>query len=45
MADVMVFDPATVRTDATYDVPAVAPEGINSVWRNGKIVVNANAIV
>jgi dihydroorotase/N-acyl-D-amino-acid deacylase len=44
-ADITVFDPETVRTDASYEIPAVAPAGIRSVWRNGKVVVNAGVMV
>lgn len=40
VADITVFDPETVHTDASYEVPDVAPAGIKSVWRNGKPVVN-----
>jgi N-acyl-D-aspartate/D-glutamate deacylase len=40
-ADITIFDPDAIRTDATYETPAVAPEGIHSVWREGRIVVNA----
>ncbi|MDR3412146.1 MAG: D-aminoacylase [Formivibrio sp.] len=45
VADVTVFNPKTVRTDASYDVPAVAPVGIKSVLRNGRVVVDSGAVV
>ncbi len=45
MADITVFDPATVHTDASYEIPEVVPVGIRSVLRNGRIVVNAGAVV
>jgi dihydroorotase/N-acyl-D-amino-acid deacylase len=37
-ADVTVFDPARVGTRSTYDEPAVDPDGIVTVMRNGKVV-------
>ncbi len=37
IADITVFDPKAIHTDATYEVPDVPPTGINSVWRNGKL--------
>lgn len=40
MADVTVFDPETVHTNATYDMPAVAPTGFRSVLRNGEVIVH-----
>jgi N-acyl-D-amino-acid deacylase len=43
-ADITVFDPDAIRTDATYERPDVPPAGINSVWRDGCMVVNAGAI-
>ncbi len=41
VADITAFDPAAIRTDATYERPDVAPSGIRSVFRNGQMVVNA----
>lgn len=37
-ADVVVFDPATVDSPATYDDPQQAPAGIRSVYRGGALV-------
>ena len=34
-ADVVVFDPETVNSAATYENPALAPGGIRYVFRNG----------
>jgi N-acyl-D-amino-acid deacylase len=45
VADVTVFNPETIHTDASYDMPAVAPVGIKSVLRNGKVVVDAGVAV
>lgn len=36
-ADVVVFDPATIRDVATYEEPHAFPEGIDSVWVNGRV--------
>ena len=38
-ADLVVFDPETVASGATYERPEVPPAGIHSVWRNGRKVV------
>jgi N-acyl-D-amino-acid deacylase len=40
-ADITVFDPEAVNTDATYGKPDVPPSGIRSVMRNGRIVLDA----
>ena len=40
LADVVVFDPATVRMRATYDEPRQFPEGIEHVLVNGTLVVD-----
>jgi N-acyl-D-aspartate/D-glutamate deacylase len=34
-ADVVVFDPATVNSPASYEMPALPPHGICHVFRNG----------
>jgi dihydroorotase/N-acyl-D-amino-acid deacylase len=39
VADVVVFDPATVADRATYDQPLLAPTGISHVLVNGRSVV------
>ena len=45
VADVTVFDPQTIHTSATYEMPDVAPTGIRAVLRNGSIVVDAGVAV
>jgi len=40
-ADVVVFDPARVRSNATYDQPRQYPDGIDFVLVNGELVVDA----
>jgi len=39
-ADLVIFDPATVRSTATYDEPRRFPEGIEHVIVNGRLVVD-----
>jgi N-acyl-D-aspartate/D-glutamate deacylase len=39
VADLVVFDPATVADRATYEVPAVHPDGIPHVVVNGRLAV------
>ena len=39
-ADVVVFDPATVRSNATYDDPRKFPTGVDYVIVNGEVVVD-----
>ena len=41
LADVVVFDPATVRSTATYDEPRNYPIGIETVIVNGTLVVDS----
>ena len=41
IADVVVFDPATVRANATYDAPRQFPDGISHVIVNGIPVVDS----
>jgi N-acyl-D-amino-acid deacylase len=43
VADVVVFDPATVRSNATYDEPRRFPDGIEHVIVNGIAVVEDGA--
>jgi dihydroorotase/N-acyl-D-amino-acid deacylase len=45
VADLTVFDPKTVRSDASYDMPAIAPRGFESVLRNGRVIVEAGVLV
>ncbi|HEY5520591.1 MAG TPA: D-aminoacylase [Candidatus Limnocylindrales bacterium] len=40
LADVVVFDPATVASNATYDEPRRFPTGIDYVLVNGTVVVD-----
>ena len=40
-ADLVLFDPSTVRDTATYDDPKQEPEGIQLVVVNGKIALDA----
>ena len=40
-ADLVVFDPARVRSNATYDEPRQYPDGIEYVAVNGQLVVDA----
>jgi N-acyl-D-aspartate/D-glutamate deacylase len=40
-ADVVVFDPKTIRDTATYSQPFAYPEGIACVIVNGKVVVES----
>ena len=42
-ADIVVFDPATVRSTATYEQPRSHPEGIDTVVVNGTLVVDGGA--
>ena len=39
IADLVVFDPATVRSNATYDEPRRRPDGIEHVLVNGRFVL------
>ena len=40
VADLVVFDPATVRSDATMDDPTREPEGIDHVLVAGELVID-----
>jgi N-acyl-D-amino-acid deacylase len=40
VADLVIFDPATVRSDATIDDPTRDPEGIETVIVAGEVVVD-----
>jgi N-acyl-D-amino-acid deacylase len=39
VADITVFDPGTIHSDATYEMPDIAPSGIKAVWRNGEMLM------
>ncbi len=45
VADLTVFDPKAIRTDATYEKPDVAPIGVKAVLRNGRVVVDSGTVV
>jgi len=42
-ADLVVFDPASIRDVATYDDPCRFPEGIRAVYVNGTRVARDGA--
>ena len=42
-ADLVVFDPVRVRSNATYDEPRRYPDGIEHVMVNGELVVDGGA--
>ncbi len=44
IADLVVFDPATVLDRATYDQPLLAPVGVRLVVLNGQVVVRAGNV-
>jgi N-acyl-D-amino-acid deacylase len=44
IADLVVFDPATVLDRATYEEPLLPPVGVRSVLVNGRIVLNDGAL-
>ncbi len=39
-ADLVLFDPATVIDEATYDEPQREPSGIDMVWVNGQLALD-----
>ncbi|MGH9863899.1 MAG: N-acyl-D-amino-acid deacylase family protein [Candidatus Acidiferrales bacterium] len=41
IADVIVFDPATIRDEATYEHPEILAAGMKYVFINGVLAVNA----
>ena len=43
--DLTIFDPDLIRTDATYENPAVPPRGIHSVWRQGRMLVSSGTVL
>jgi N-acyl-D-amino-acid deacylase len=44
-ADITVFEPHTIRTEATYENPSVSPTGIRYVFRNGAVAVDSGKVV
>jgi len=44
LADIIVFDPATVRDMATYENPHQLPIGIRMVMVNGELVITENGL-
>ena len=40
MADLVIFDPATVQSSASLEVPCVFPDGIPYVIVNGTVVID-----
>jgi N-acyl-D-amino-acid deacylase len=43
VADLVLFDPGRIVDTATYERPFAYPEGVDSVWVNGRAVVRAGA--
>jgi len=43
-ADLVVFDPATVRDGATFEQPRLLPVGIHYVFVNGELVARDNEL-
>lgn len=41
VADLTIFDPAKIRSRATYEYPELQPEGIAAVIRNGDVISGA----
>jgi N-acyl-D-amino-acid deacylase len=44
-ADVVVFDPATVNSPASYETPTLPPRGICRVFRNGTEILSDRVLV
>jgi len=44
VADMVVFDPATVADGSTMQTPQAPPKGIEAVWVSGEIVVENNKV-
>ncbi|GAK58574.1 amidohydrolase 3 [Candidatus Vecturithrix granuli] len=44
-ADLVIFDPATILDGATFEAPALPPEGIQAVIVNGELAVQGTQIV
>ena len=45
IADLVVFDPATVLDRATYDEPLLTPVGVHAVVVNGRIAVRDGTVI
>jgi len=41
-ADIVIFDPKTIKNKATWEKPRRYPEGIRNVIVNGEVVVEDN---
>lgn len=44
VADIVIFDAASIHTDATYEMPATPPVGIRFVIRNGNVAVDGGIV-
>ena len=44
-ADIVIFDPATVAAQASYEAPFETPSGIHSVWVAGQLSVQHGELV
>ena len=44
-ADVVLFDPDTVKDNATFKEPTLAPGGIHSVWIGGEPAVRDRVLL
>jgi N-acyl-D-amino-acid deacylase len=45
IADLVLFDPARIADQATYDAPRLPPAGISHVFVNGQVRVRAGGVV
>jgi N-acyl-D-amino-acid deacylase len=43
LADLVLFDPETIRDTATFDNPVCAAEGVERVWVNGVLSYRSGA--
>jgi N-acyl-D-amino-acid deacylase len=43
-ADIVIFDPETIKDRATYDQPSQFPDGIQTVLVNGQVVVDSHGL-
>ena len=44
-ADLVVFDPKTIKDCSTYEDPFQPPQGIKAVFVNGELAVNENKVL